>query len=74
MFFKSKSTDTKKIYTISFPYDVIFSLKWPEEDVLLLEQYESSDKVSDRLKQLAMIAEKIEERGGSDSKQEINVR
>lgn len=73
MYFESKATDTKKIFKITFPHDVIFSLRWPEEDIELLKQYESSDKVSDRLQQLVMIAKKIEERGGDNDKQEILV-
>lgn len=67
MYFDSKATDTKKIFTIKFPYEVIFSLKWPKEDMDLLNIYENSDLISEKLTMLAMIAHKIEARGGDES-------
>lgn len=63
MYFETHSTDTKKIFTVKFPYDVIFSLRWDEDEQRLLQDYEKSQKVSDKLTMLAMIAKKIEDRG-----------
>lgn len=63
MYFETRATDTKKIFTIKFPYDVIFSLRWDEDEQKKLQDYEKSERVSDKLSMLAMIAKKIEDRG-----------
>lgn len=64
MYFETRATDNKKIFTIKFPIDALLTLQWPEEDLALLKQYDESKEVSDKLKMLAMIAENIENRGG----------
>ena len=62
LYFESVSTDTKKHFKVSFPYDIYFSLKWDEDELEALQAYEKSDNISDKLLMLALIASKIEAR------------
>ena len=70
MYFESESTSTKKKFKISFPYDLLFTIKWDEKKELpKLQKLDKSEKVSDQLKMLAMIAEKAEARAGETVKE-----
>jgi hypothetical protein len=62
MYFETKSTDTKKIFTIKFPYDVLLTIRWDEKELKKLQKLDSSDKISDQFQMLSMIAKKVEAR------------
>ncbi len=70
MYFESRSTNTKKHFKFSFPYDVLFSLRWDKKEQKLLQKYDKSPLISSQLKMLAMIAEKMEKRGGEQFNKE----
>jgi hypothetical protein len=60
MFFQSSSTPDRKTFTVEFPMDVIFSLRWGEKELKKLNKFDRSEKVSDQLKMLTMICQKVE--------------
>jgi hypothetical protein len=60
MYFDTKATDNKKIFTIKFPIDALLSMRWDEKQLKKLNKYDKSSKVSDKLLMLAMIAVKLE--------------
>lgn len=60
MYFDTQNGETKKIFTIKFPHELIYSLKWDLGQVEKLKKYEESENISDKLLMLSMIAEKVE--------------
>ncbi len=70
MYFESRSTPTKKHFKFSFPYDVLFSIKWSAKEQKTLQKLDKEQVISAQLKMLAMIAEKMEQRGGLQINQE----
>lgn len=70
MFFESTSTPDKKTFTVEFPMNAIFSIRWSEKEMKKLNKYDRSSLVSDQVKMLAMIAEKVEK----SDEQEILVK
>lgn len=61
MYFTSESGLTKKIFKVTIPHNVIYSMKWNPVEVGDLKKYEESQKISDKLLMLAMIAKKVED-------------
>lgn len=62
MHFESKTTDSKKKFIVTFPQDALITLFWDEEERELLKEYDESTDIGDKLRMLAMIADKIERR------------
>lgn len=63
VYFESRANDTKKIFTIKFPIDVLLGINWDKEEQKLLKTYDQSVLVADKLRMLTMITEKIESKG-----------
>lgn len=61
MYFTSDAGPTKKIFKLTLPHEIVYSMKWDLGEVGKLKEYEVSDKISDKLLMLAMIAKKVED-------------
>lgn len=60
MYFDTQNGATKKIFKLTLPHEVVYTMKWDAVEVGTLKKYEESDKISDKLLMLAMIAKKVE--------------
>lgn len=60
LYFESVTTNTKKHFKVSFPFDAYLALNWDEDELEALHKYEESEFISDKLLMLALIASKIE--------------
>lgn len=69
MYFETKSTATKKLFKISFPLDVLFSLEWDKKDLKRLRELDKSETISGQLEMLTMIAKKVEARAALQEKE-----
>lgn len=66
MYFETTSTTTKKHFKVSFPIDVILTMRWDKEEIEQLTKYDKSELVSDKLKMMAMYAKKLEDKEKDD--------
>lgn len=61
MYFDTQNGATKKIFKVTFPHEVVYQMTWDLGETGKLKEYEESDKISDKLLMLAMIAKKVED-------------